>query len=154
LRQRQLRATWRLTQRILRGACALSFSANCQNFTIPRDPGLKRLRSSVPGLWARLASVQLLSFTTKQASISSTDQGSGKRSGIGDHNAYLVPGERPVLQQSGGDQPDAILYPRRPRQTAGSVAQLSRDAATETQEHKEQGSKNQCPSEPFYSLRA
>ena len=63
--------------------------------------------------------------------------GGKRRSGIGgDHNAYLVAGERPMSQQRGGDQPDAILYPRRPRQTAGSVAQLSRDAATETKRIK------------------
>jgi hypothetical protein len=28
-----------------------------------------------------------------------------------------------VLQQSGGDQPDAILYPRRPHQSVGGIVE-------------------------------
>jgi hypothetical protein len=50
----------------------------------------------------------------KQPALSLTDHGGGKRrSGFGgDHNAYFVPVERPVSQQSVSDYTNAVLRPR------------------------------------------
>jgi hypothetical protein len=54
----------------------------------------------------------------------STDHGGGKRrSGIGaDHNAYVIPAERPVSQQSVGDQWDTVASEWRAHQRLGAIA--------------------------------